>query len=159
VRAEVGEVRMEVRPPDRAGSAPAGKLVLAVPLSYMNECGGPVAALVRRYRVAPIERLVVVHDELDLPTGAVRVKEGGGLAGHNGLRSIVAHSHADGFVRVRIGIGKPPGRQQGADYVLTRPSRRDRELLDVASATAADAVEMIAEQGVTAALNRFNARA
>ena len=89
----------------------------------MNDSGRAVAPLVRRYGIDDLTRLVVVHDELDLPLGTVRVKAGGGLAGHNGLRSIKAHLHSDAFTRVRIGIGKPPGgKEHGADHVL-RPRR------------------------------------
>ncbi len=98
----------------------------------------------------------MVHDELDLPPGRIRVKAGGGTAGDNGLKSVVASLHTNDFLRVRIGIGKPPGRQSGADYVLRRPSRSDRALLDVAVEQAADAVEVIASDGVEAAMNRFN---
>ncbi len=134
-----------------------GKTVaLAVPQTYMNESGLAVAALLRRYRVDDIANLVVVHDELDLPNGRVKVKVGGGTAGNNGLKSIHAHVHDPGYVRVRIGIGKPPGRSGGVDYVLNRPSKSQRQELDVAVEVAADAVEMIATQGVEAAMQRFN---
>ncbi len=134
-----------------------GKLVaLAVPQTYMNESGLAVAALVRRYRLPGLEQLVVVHDELDLPTGRVKLKVGGGTAGNNGLKSLHAHLHDPGYVRVRIGIGKPPGRQPGADYVLHRPARAEREALDVAVEVAADAVEAIAADGIDAAMQRFN---
>jgi len=135
----------------RLGSGP---VVLAVPQTYMNESGLAVAALVRRYRVEELDRLVVVHDELDLPSGRVKVKVGGGTGGNNGLRSIHGHLHDDGYLRVRIGIGKPPGRH--ADYVLHRPGRAERDVLDVALEVAADAVETIAADGVDAAMLRFN---
>ena len=131
-------------------------VVLAVPQTYMNESGLAVSALMRRFRVPATDRLVVVHDELDLPTGKVKVKVGGGTAGNNGLKSIHAHLHDPGYVRVRIGIDKPPGREAGADYVLRRPSRAEREALDVAVQVAADAVEVIALEGVDAAMLRFN---
>jgi peptidyl-tRNA hydrolase, PTH1 family len=135
----------------------AGKLVvLAVPMTYMNESGLAVAALMRRFRVPAVGDLVVVHDELDLPTGRVRVKVGGGTAGNNGLRSVHAHVHDPGYVRVRIGIDKPPGRAAGSDYVLHRPNRAQREALDVSVQLAADAVEVIAGEGVDAAMLRFN---
>ena len=134
------------------------RVVLAVPSTYMNQSGDAVAPLVRRFGVQDPERLVIVHDELDLAPGGFQVKVGGGLAGHNGLRSIQAHLHTDGFVRIRIGIGKPQGRS-GADHVLHRPSKGDRELLDTATARAADAVEVIAQSGVAAAMNRFNTKA
>jgi PTH1 family peptidyl-tRNA hydrolase len=134
------------------------RVLLASPLTYMNDSGMAVAPLVRRAGVGSRlgEGLVVVHDELDLPPGRIRVKVGGGTAGNNGLKSIVAHLHSNEFLRVRIGIGKPPGRQEGADHVLRRPGRSERDLLDVAVAEAADAVEVIAAEGVEAAMNRFN---
>ena len=108
------------------------RVVLAVPQTYMNESGMAVVALVRRFRLPSTDRLVVVHDELDLPSGRVKVKVGGGTAGNNGLKSMHAHLHDPGYARVRIGIGKPPGRTPGADYVLHRPARAEREALDVA---------------------------
>jgi PTH1 family peptidyl-tRNA hydrolase len=131
-------------------------VVLAVPQTFMNESGLAVTALMRRFRVQSASGLVVVHDELDLPTGTVKVKVGGGTAGNNGLKSIHAHLHDPGYVRVRVGIDKPPGREGGADYVLRRPTRAQRDALDVAVEVAADAVEVIALQGVDAAMLRFN---
>jgi PTH1 family peptidyl-tRNA hydrolase len=124
----------------------------------MNDSGRSVGALLRRYGVDELGRLVVVHDELDLPVGRLQVKEGGGIAGHNGLRSLREHLHSTDFLRVRIGVGKPPGRQEGADYVLRRPSKAERAELDVVVEEAADAVEAIATVGVAAAMNRFNKR-
>jgi PTH1 family peptidyl-tRNA hydrolase len=133
------------------------RLALAFPQTFMNDSGLAVAPLVRRYGITDFERLVVVHDELDLPLGKLQIKAGGGLAGHNGLRSIKAHLHTDAFSRVRIGIGKPPGgAERGADHVLRAPSKRDRTELEVSVAIAADAVEMILADGVVAAQNRFN---
>jgi len=132
------------------------RLALGFPQTYMNDSGVSAAPLVRRFGIEDLAQLVVVHDELDLPVGRVRVKAGGGLAGHNGLRSIKAHLHSDAFTRVRIGIGKPPGRQQGADHVLKAPSRSERAELEVAVVEAADAVECILEHGVAEAQNRFN---
>jgi PTH1 family peptidyl-tRNA hydrolase len=132
------------------------RLALAFPQTYMNDSGMAVGRLVRKYEVTDLSRLVVVHDELDLPLGRIRVKLGGGLAGHNGLRSIKAHVHTDAFARVRIGIGKPPGRQQGIDHVLRRPGVRERRELDVSIELAADAVETILAEGTVAAQNRFN---
>ena len=99
------------------------RLALAVPLTYMNLSGEAVAPLVRRHGIDDPHRLVIVHDELDLPVGRLKVKVGGGLAGHNGLKSIKAHLHTDDFVRVRIGIGKPPGKAQGVDHVLKKPGQ------------------------------------
>jgi PTH1 family peptidyl-tRNA hydrolase len=131
------------------------RLALARPLTYMNESGAAVQALARRYGVAA-NRVVVVHDELDLPVGTMRVKAGGGLAGHNGLRSIKAHLHSDEFLRVRIGVGKPTSKERGADHVLSAFSKRERTEIDVMVERAADAVEVILAEGVDVAMNRFN---
>ena len=150
--------------PEKGLHARAGRIrigdhpvLCAVPLTYMNESGLAVAPLVRRAGIdgadeatgapAVATRLVVVHDELDLPSGRVKVKVGGGTAGNNGLKSIHAHLHTGDYLRVRIGIGKPPGRQPGADYVLKRPGKDEREVLAVAAEVAADAVELIATAG------------
>jgi peptidyl-tRNA hydrolase, PTH1 family len=133
------------------------RLALAVPQTYMNDSGRAVAPLVRRFGITDLERLVVVHDELDLPLGVVRVKAGGGLAGHNGLRSIKSHLHSDAFTRIRIGIGKPPGgKERGADHVLRPASKRVRSELDVSIEIAADAVESLLSDGVAVTQNRFN---
>ncbi len=133
------------------------RLALAFPQTYMNDSGQSVAPLVRRYGIDDLTRLVIVHDELDLPVGKLQVKAGGGLAGHNGLRSIKAHLHSDAFTRVRIGIGKPPGgKEHGADHVLRGVGKRERTELDVSVAIAADAVEVILAEGVVEAQNRFN---
>lgn len=131
------------------------RVALAVPTVYMNDSGAAVQSLARRHGVAA-DRIVIVHDELDLPVAVVKVKEGGGLAGHNGLRSVKAHLHTDAFLRVRIGVGKPASKEQGVDHVLNRFSKRERTDIDVALAVAADAVEAIAVEGVAAAMNRFN---
>jgi PTH1 family peptidyl-tRNA hydrolase len=146
-RALVAEVRVDGQ-----------RVALAQPTTYMNLSGESVAPLVRRFGIDDPTRLVVVQDELDLPLGRVRVKVGGGLAGHNGLRSIKAHLHTDAFVRVRIGVGKPPAREHGADHVLKKVAKADRELLAVAVEVAADAVELIVAQGADAAMNQVNAR-
>jgi len=132
-------------------------VALAIPLTYMNDSGLAVAPLVRRYGVGP-EQLVVVQDELDLPVGALKVKNGGGLAGHNGLRSIKAHLHSDAFLRVRIGVGKPVSKEHGADHVLKKFSKHERTEIDVVLEEAADAVELIVSDGVDAAMNRANTR-
>ena len=131
--------------------------VLAVPQTYMNDSGVAVASLVRRFGPVPVDRVVVVHDELDLPVGRVKVKLGGGTAGHNGLKSVHAHLHDDGYVRVRIGIGKPQGRRRGTDHVLGAAGKAEREELAVALEVAADAVELLAAEGAEAAMSRFNA--
>ncbi|MEN3314714.1 MAG: peptidyl-tRNA hydrolase, family [Acidimicrobiaceae bacterium] len=133
-------------------------LVLAFPQTFVNLSGESAARLVRRYGIAgDVGRLVVVHDEMDLPVGRVRVKEGGGTAGHNGLESVRTHLHSGSFVRVRIGVGRPPGRMDSADYVLRRPPKQEQLELDVAIEQAADAVELILAEGPAAAMNRFNA--
>lgn len=134
------------------------RLGLAFPQTFYNEAGLAVAALVRRHDLEDLGHLVVVHDELDLPPGRMKVKLGGGLAGNNGLRSITAHLHTEDFARIRIGVGKPPGRQRGADHVLRRPGKAERAELDVVIAEAADAVELIASDGVEAAMGRYNTR-
>ena len=134
------------------------RLALAIPLTYMNLSGEAVAPLVRRHGIDDPHRLVIVHDELDLPVGQLKVKVGGGLAGNNGLKSIKAHLHTDDFVRVRLGIGKPPGKAQGADHVLKRPGKADRAELDVVVQEAADAVELILAEGPERAMNRYNTR-
>jgi len=134
------------------------RVALAVPLTYMNDSGDAVRRLAHRHGVGP-ERVVVVHDELDLGVAELRVKSGGGLAGHNGLRSIKSHLHSDAFQRVRIGVGKPSSKEQGADHVLSKFSKRDREAVDVTIQLAADAVELIAGEGVEAAMNRCNGAA
>jgi PTH1 family peptidyl-tRNA hydrolase len=133
-------------------------LALAFPQTFYNDSGLAVAALARRHGIDDMARLVVVHDELDLPVGRMQVKEGGGLAGNKGLASIRSHLHSAEFVRVRIGIGKPPGRMDGADHVLRRPGKAERTELDVVVEEAADAVEAILVEGVDAAMNRFNRR-
>jgi peptidyl-tRNA hydrolase, PTH1 family len=134
----------------------AHRLALAFPQTFYNDSGLAVGALVRRHGVEDLHRLVVVHDELDLPPGRIQVKVGGGLAGNKGLKSIKAHLKTDDFVRVRIGVGKPPGAQQGADHVLRRPGKAERTELDIVIQEAADAVELILADGPDAAMNRFN---
>jgi PTH1 family peptidyl-tRNA hydrolase len=134
------------------------RLALAIPQTYMNLSGEAVAPLVRRHGITDLHHLVIVHDELDLPVGRIQVKVGGGLAGNNGLKSVKAHLHTDDFIRVRIGIGKPAGRKEGADHVLKKPSKAERLELDVTVVEAADAVELILADGAAAAMNRFNTR-
>lgn len=135
-----------------------GKLLtLAFPQTFVNLSGESAARLARRYGVeGDPTRVVVVHDELDLPPGRIKIKEGGGTAGHNGLESIRAHLHTGAFLRIRIGVGKPPGRQAGADYVLKRPRKAEQLELDVAVVEAAEAVAAIFTDGVAVAMNRFN---
>lgn len=128
------------------------RVALAVPTTYMNDSGSSVRSLATRFGIDEPASIVIVHDELDLPPGTVRLKAGGGLAGHNGLRSVQSHLHSSDFVRVRIGVGKPPSAAQGASHVLRRPPKAVRELLGASVQTAADAVERIVADGMDAAV-------
>jgi PTH1 family peptidyl-tRNA hydrolase len=131
------------------------RAVLAKPRSYMNTSGGPAAAL-RDFFKAPIGKIVVVHDELDLASGALRLKLGGGDNGHNGLRSLRQSLGSGDFYRVRLGIGRPPGRQDPADFVLHDFSAAERKELGVQLERAADAVELLLSDGLAAAQNAYN---
>jgi peptidyl-tRNA hydrolase, PTH1 family len=133
-------------------------VVLARPASFMNESGRPVRQLLSWYKI-PIEHFVVIHDELDIKFGEVRIKQGGGTAGHNGLKSIVAHVGSQDFIRVRIGVSRPSGPQDPADYVLNDFSPAQRKELDEVLERAATAVEAILEQGAERAMNQINERA
>lgn len=132
------------------------RVVLAFPTTFMNESGQAVRKLLRRYGFKSIDGLIVVQDELDLPPGTVRVKKGGGLGGHNGLRSVSSHVGTNDYIRVRIGVGKPASKEQGAQHVLSKIPPAERQQLDVAVVMAADAVEKIVASGVDAAMNAFN---
>jgi peptidyl-tRNA hydrolase, PTH1 family len=148
VRARVAEVRLKVAGP---------KIVLAVPSSYMNESGGAVAGLMKYYDV-PVERVVVLHDELDIEAGLVRLKQGGGEGGHNGLRSVTKSLGSKDYLRVRLGIGRPPGRQDPADFVLKDFSKAERtDVLPFLLDEGADAVEALIEVGLLDAQQRFHA--
>jgi PTH1 family peptidyl-tRNA hydrolase len=135
------------------------RVVLAFPTTYMNDSGEAVRPIMKRHGLTDPGALIVVHDELDLAPGVVRVKAGGGLAGNNGLRSITAHLHTQDYLRVRIGIGKPPSKEKGAGHVLSKLPPRERELLDVAVQRAADAVEVLLAEGIDAAQRTFNSTA
>ena len=133
------------------------RVALAVPTTWMNESGQAAAALVRRYHLDDWSKLVVVHDELDLPPGRVKLKSGGGLAGHNGLRSLTQHLKTQDYLRVRIGVGRPPGGpDKGADWVLSKVPKAARVNLDIGVVTAADAVEKIVTDGIDAAMLQFH---
>lgn len=151
-RAAVADVRLGTAP----GGVPGPKTILAVPNSYMNESGGPVAGLLSYHSLRP-ERLVVVHDELDVPFDDIRLKLGGGEGGHNGLRSISASLSTRDYLRVRVGVGRPPGRMDVADYVLRDFSASERKVLPILLQEAADAVEALVGDGLTAAQQRFHA--
>lgn len=131
------------------------KVILAKPLTYMNLSGGPAAALAQFYKV-PIGQVIAVHDELDLGYGQVKAKLGGGEGGHNGLRSMSKSLGGKEYARVRFGVGRPPGRQDPADYVLSDFSAAERKELDFLVDRAADVVEAIVTQGVEAAQNAYN---
>jgi peptidyl-tRNA hydrolase, PTH1 family len=147
--AQVAEARLGV-------GVDAPRLVLAKPLTYMNLSGGPAAALAQFYKI-PVERIIAVHDELDIPYGAIRLKSGGGEGGHNGVRSLVRSLGTKDFLRVRIGIGRPPGRQDPADFVLRDFTATERKELDLLVDRAADAVETIIVRGLEPAQNLFHA--
>jgi PTH1 family peptidyl-tRNA hydrolase len=147
----VDEVRLSL-----AGD-PTGprRVVLAVPTTSMNESGGAVAGLMNYFSVG-LDQLVVVHDELDIPAGDVRVKKGGGEGGHNGLRSVSASLSSKDYLRVRVGIGRPPGRMDPADFVLRDFSAVERKELPLTLETAADAVESLIEVGLLTSQQRFH---
>ncbi|MBF4160280.1 aminoacyl-tRNA hydrolase [Nocardioides acrostichi] len=148
-RAEVVETRLGPVGPE------APRVVLARPRCYMNESGGPVKALTTFYKVAP-EFVVAVHDELDIDFDTMRVKLGGGDNGHNGLKSMRSSLGTGDFHRVRVGIGRPPGRQEVADFVLSNFSGTERKTLPFVVDTAADAVESLVTQGLERTQQRFN---
>jgi PTH1 family peptidyl-tRNA hydrolase len=132
------------------------RLVLAKPLTYMNLSGGPAANLVQFYKV-PLEQVIAIHDELDLPWTQLRLKVGGGEGGHNGLRSLSRSLGSKDYIRVRFGIGRPPGRQDPADFVLQEFSAVERKDLDFFVDRAADAVEMVIERGLEPTQNLYHA--
>jgi PTH1 family peptidyl-tRNA hydrolase len=146
-RAEVAEARL--------GGPGGPPVVLARPRSYMNESGGPVAGLCKYYDV-PADRLVVIHDELDLPFAALRVKFGGGDNGHNGLKSLRRSLGTGDYYRVRFGIGRPPGRMDPAAFVLRVFSAAERKDLDLEIDRCADAAEMLVREGLEKTQNTFN---
>ena len=140
----------------RAGSA---RIAVAQPSTFYNEAGRAVGALVKRHGITDFARLVMVHDELDLPVGRMKLKFGGGLAGNNGLKSVRAHLRTDEFTRLRIGVGKPEsGTMRGRDWVLRRPARAERPVLEQMVADAADALERLAVSDLETVMNGFNAR-
>lgn len=143
-RCEIAEIRLAGQP-----------VVLAKPMSFMNESGGPVVNAAKFFKV-DVEHIAVAHDELDLPFGSLRLKRGGGEGGHNGLRSMSASLGSKEYARVRFGIGRPPGRQDPADYVLRDFATAERKELAYFLDRAADAVEALISNGLEAAQNTFN---
>ncbi|NTW40207.1 MAG: aminoacyl-tRNA hydrolase [Cellulomonadaceae bacterium] len=150
-RTRVADVRIGTLP----GGAPGPRVVLAKPTSYMNVSGGPVGSLAT-YLQVPADHVLVVHDELDIPFAQVRLKQGGGEGGHNGLRSISSALGTRDYLRVRVGVGRPPGRMDPADYVLKDFGSTERADLAWLVDAAADAVEMVVLQGLVAAQQRFH---
>jgi PTH1 family peptidyl-tRNA hydrolase len=138
----------------RLGGAP---VVLAVPDAYMNVSGGPVQRAAGWYRV-PLARLIVCHDDLDLPLGELRLKRGGGAGGHNGLKDIDRALGTPGYLRVRIGVGRPPGEAAAADHVLRPFAAEERDLVATVLTTAAEAVPALIRDGLEPAQNRYHGR-
>ena len=136
----------------RLGGEP---VIVAVPMSYMNLSGGPVSSLAK-YQSVAVEDVIVIHDELDIPFGTVRLKRGGGSAGHNGLKDITKALGTPDYVRVRVGIGRPPGSMDAATYVLKPFSSVERKELDLLIVDAADAVESVLQVGLEAAQQRWH---
>jgi PTH1 family peptidyl-tRNA hydrolase len=147
VAGDVAEGRLRVGGP---------RIVLIKPLTFMNLSGGPVAGLAQFYKV-PVAQVIAVHDELDVPYEELRLKQGGGEGGHNGLRSMSTSLGSKDYVRVRFGIGRPPGRQNPADFVLSDFTTVERKELDFFIDRAADAVEMVIERGLEPAQNQYHA--
>ncbi len=152
-QAAVAEARLGVLP----GGAPGPRVILAKPTTYMNVSGGPVSTLARYYDV-PAERVVMVHDELDIPFADVRLKRGGGEGGHNGLRDTTKALGTKEYVRVRVGIGRPPGRMDPADFVLKDFGAAERKELPLLLDDAADAVELVVTAGLEAAQQKFHSK-
>ncbi len=152
--------RLKLESRQRALSAtvrtPRGLVTLAVPTTYMNESGAALKPLLRRTSLEDLTRLVVAHDELDLEPGRLQLKIGGGLAGHNGLRSIASVLDTNDFARLRIGIGKPPSKEQGADWVLQRPTGARKVALASTVEAAADAIELVLDHEFDDAQQRVN---
>ena len=129
------------------------RVILAFPQTFMNNSGQSVSALMRKNSIKNPENLIVVHDEMDLPTGDLRIKSGGGLAGHNGLKSITAHLKTQDYLRIRIGVGKPANKNKGANYVLNRPNKVEQEELSIVIQETVDAIEAIISEGIDVALS------
>ncbi|HYQ76817.1 aminoacyl-tRNA hydrolase [Cellulomonas sp.] len=152
-QAATAEVRLGTLP----GGAPGPRAVLAKPTTYMNTSGGPVAALSKYYDVPP-ERVIMVHDELDIPFGEIKLKIGGGEGGHNGLRDTTKALGTKDYLRVRVGIGRPPGRMDAADFVLRDFAKPELKELPLLLDDAADAVEVLVTEGLERAQLRFHTR-
>ncbi|MFA5785887.1 MAG: aminoacyl-tRNA hydrolase [Actinomycetota bacterium] len=145
LRAHLADLRQE-----------GARILLARPRCYMNESGGPVCELVRYFKVPP-ERLVVLHDDMDLPLGRLQIRRGGGTAGHKGLADIASALGTREFCRIRLGIGRPPGRKDSVDFVLSVFARSEQEAVDVMVETAVQAVRDLVRAGLETAQNSYNA--
>lgn len=152
-RAATAEARLGMLP----GGVPGPRVVLAKPSTYMNVSGGPVAGLAQYYRVEP-DHVVVVHDEIDLPFADLKLKIGGGEGGHNGLRDITKALGTRDYVRVRVGVGRPPGRMDAADFVLKDFAAAERKELPWLLDAAADAAELVVTQGLEKAQLRYHTK-
>lgn len=150
-QAAVAEGRLGVLP----GGRPGPRVVLAKPATYMNTSGGPVSGLAKYFGVVP-ENVIVVHDEVDIPFDTIKLKLGGGEGGHNGLRDITKALGTKDYLRVRVGVGRPPGRMETADFVLKDFSATERKDLPILLDDAADAVEMLLTDGLLAAQGKFH---
>lgn len=139
-----------------SGDIAGERVILAKPQTYMNLSGEAVAPLARYYGI-PLEHLLVIYDDMDLPLGRIRLRERGSSGGHNGLNSIIAHVGSDQFPRLRIGIGRPL-RATARDFVLSRFDKEEEAIAEESVKRAADAVEMVLREGIAAAMNTFNAR-
>jgi peptidyl-tRNA hydrolase, PTH1 family len=146
VRCEIAQVAVAGR-----------RFVLTIPSSYMNTSGGPVQQAAAWFKV-PVERIVVCHDDLDLEVGSLRLKRGGGHAGHNGLKDLDRALGSREYLRVRIGIGRPPGRMPSKDHVLRRFPPAERATIDVVLEEAVDAIELLVTDGLEPAQNRYHAK-
>jgi PTH1 family peptidyl-tRNA hydrolase len=156
-RAVASEVRISVPPGGPPGGAPGPRAVIAIPLTYMNESGGPVAGLMSFYKVS-IENLIVIHDDLDIPFAEVRLKLGGGEGGHNGLRSVTKSVGTRDYLRIRVGVGRPPGRMDAADFVLHVFSGSERTEVPLLIGDAADAAEHLVTEGLVAAQQHWHSK-
>ena len=160
--AEMQRAKLELSRPAKARVAAVDffglRCILACPTTYMNLSGEAVSPLIRNNGVTDISRVIVVHDELDLEPGRVKIKRGGSSAGHNGLKSISQHLKNDEFIRIRVGVGKPPHPDQGKNWVLRRPSPDDRSMLDRGVETGVEAARLVIEDGVDLAMNESNGR-
>ena len=156
-RAVACEVRMNVPAGGPAAGAPGPRAVIATPLTYMNESGGAVAGLMSFYKIS-VENLIVIHDDLDIPFADVRLKLGGGEGGHNGLRSVTKSIGTKDYLRIRVGIGRPPGRMDAADFVLHGFSTTERTEVPLLIGDTADAAEHLVTEGLVAAQQHWHSR-